>query len=324
MSTEAVSADPVSSGLAPPVTAVGVVVPARDEQERIAACLSSVRCALAALPEGVAVAVAVVLDRCTDATPERVAALLGDWPAAVALSVVADGTVGQAGRDAESRIQDVPRLLAPRRGAARARAAGSGVGALRDLGMRHVLERLDSHPRGGTWLLSTDADTTVPVDWVAAHLRLAAAGVHGVAGLADLAGAEHLAADALLRYRAIVDGGLHGDTHQHVYGANLGVRADAYLGVGGFPRNGVGEDHGLWRRLHGAGYALAQPVGIRVRTSARLRGRADDGLADLLRTLHHSDHHSDHHVGEHHLGDLHRGDRRLHDPHRGGHARGGA
>ena len=66
------------------------------------------------------------------------------------------------------------------------------------------------HPAAGTWLLSTDADTTVPPDWVRAHLQHAADGVHAVAGLADLAATDHLAAGALWRYRAIVEHGLHG------------------------------------------------------------------------------------------------------------------
>ena len=166
------------------------------------------------------------------------------------------------------------------------RPRGGGVGALRDLGLRALLDRLSGHPAAGIWLLSTDADTTVPADWARAHLRHAADGVHGVAGLADLTTTDHLAAAALSRYRTIVEHGMHGTAHRHVYGANLGVRADAYLAVGGFPRDGAGEDHGLWQRLTAAGYTLAQPVGIRVRTSARLRGRADSGLAGLLRSLH--------------------------------------
>ena len=213
-------------------------------------------------------AVAVVLDRCTDATPEQVASVVADWPQATILTV--------------------PPLRPPDVAAIRVLSGlrGSGVGALRDLGLRAVLDRLSGHPAAGTWLLSTDADTTVPPDWVRAHLRHAADGVHAVAGLADLAATDHLAAGALWRYRAIVEHGLHGVTHHHVYGANLGVRADAYLAVGGFPADGSGEDHGLWQRLAAAGYTLVQPVGIRVRTSARLRGRADGGLAGLLRALH--------------------------------------
>jgi hypothetical protein len=259
----------------PPVDAVGVVVPARDEQDRIDACLTSVRRALSALPDGVAVAVAVVLDRCRDATPDRVAALLDDWPEAVAVPVTG---VAVPLHRAVHGVTLLPR-----------RPRGTGVGALRDLGARDVLRRLAAHPAAGTWLLSTDADTTVPLDWAIEHLRLAADGAHAVAGMADLGGTEHLTADALLRYRAIVDRGLHGETHRHVYGANLGVRADAYLAVDGFPPDGAGEDHGLWRRLRAAGYTLAQPVGVRVRTSARLHGRADEGLAGLLRSLHRPD-----------------------------------
>jgi glycosyltransferase involved in cell wall biosynthesis len=253
MSTEPITAKTVR------ISAVGVVVPARDEEERIGRCLHSVRRALASLPRGVATALAVVLDRCSDDTPERVTALVANWPEALVVPVTAGSSV---------------------------RATGRGVGALRDLGLRHVLARLAAHPPAGTWLLSTDADTSVPADWALAHLRCAAAGAHAVAGLADLATSERLAADALMRYRAIVDDGLRGATHHHVYGANLGVRADAYLAGGGFPRDGAGEDHGLWRRLRAAGHTLAQPVGLRVQTSARLHGRAEGGLAHLLRTLH--------------------------------------
>ena len=269
--------EPVPEPSVGAVEAVGVVIPARDEQDRIGACLAGVRRALAALPDGVAVAVAVVLDRCRDATPDLVAALLADWPQAVAVPVTGEAAP--------------LRCVAPGVTALPRRPRGTGVGALRDLGVRRVLHRLAAHPAEGTWLLSTDADTTVPPDWALAHLRLAAGGAHAVAGMADLVGVEHLAADALRHYRAIVERGLHGDTHRHVYGANLGVRADAYLAVGGFPPDGPGEDHGLWRRLGVAGYSLAQPTGVRVRTSARLHGRADDGLAGLLRSLHRTEAH---------------------------------
>ena len=260
------------------ISAVGVVVPARDEQERIGACLTSLRRALAALPTSVEVALAVVLDRCTDATPERVAEVIADWPGAVAVTVRDPASTAYTDTRTDAAA-DVPVLPS--------RPRGAGVGALRDLGVSAVLNRLADHPGAGTWLLSTDADTVVPVDWALTHLRFADDGVHAVAGLADLIGVEHLAADALLRYRAIVRRGLHGASHRHVYGANLGVRADAYRAVGGFPVDGAGEDHGLWHRLGAAGYTLAQPVELRVRTSARLHGRADDGLAGLLRGLHH-------------------------------------
>lgn len=253
------------------IRAVGIVVPARDEEDAVVACLRSVRRAAdaAARRDGVATAVTVVLDRCADRTPERVAALLAGWPRAEVLVVRAVGS---------HRVADTaggPLAL-----------AGGGVGALRDLGARHVLGRLGGASPEDTWLLHTDADTVVPPGWVRHHLALARAGAGGVAGLADLdADAAGLSAPARERYAAVLARGLGVGTHDHVYGANLGVRADAYLAAGGFPVDGPGEDHGLWRRLADAGVPLERSRAVRVRTSARLRGRAAGGLADLLRSL---------------------------------------
>jgi hypothetical protein len=162
--------------------------------------------------------------------------------------------------------------------------AGSGVGAVRDLGVRLTLRRLRRHRPERIWLLNTDADTTVPADWALAHLDAARAGASGVAGLADLR-TPTLSAAAMRHYRDVIDAGLVGSGHRHVYGANLGVRADAYLAVGGFPTDGSGEDHGLWARLRLADYPVVSSATSRVTTSARLHGRAEGGLADLLRTL---------------------------------------
>jgi hypothetical protein len=304
------------------IAAVGVVVPARDEQERIGACLRSVRAAIDNLPHGIATAVTVVLDRCTDETPALVDELVRHWPAAAAVSIAASGVrrAVEATRPGPAdmrsgcrcRAGDAQQVLHPHGyclssmpspitgGAVDARrrsgcgdalvrqrhvVAGSGVGAVRDLGVRLTLERLRPQPLDATWLLHTDADTTVPPDWALAHLRYARAGACGVAGLADLSGGNRLSIAAQRQYHALVCDGLDGDRHMHVYGANLGVRADAYVAVGGFPTDGPGEDHGLWRRLDEAGYRLTCPTAVRVRTSARLRGRAAGGLADLLRTL---------------------------------------
>lgn len=255
------------------ITAVGVVIPAHDEEERIGACLRSVRRALERLPEEMATAVVVVLDRCSDRTPDRVEAAFEDWPGAVALRVAALG-----GRHSGASGPGPAHIV-----------AGSGVGALRDLGVEEAMELLQGHDANATWLLHTDADTTVPVEWALEHLRYAESGVCGVAGMAELAAIDELAPEARRRYRAIVRAGIHAtdrEQHRHVYGANLGVRADAYFAVGGFPADGVGEDHGLWKALTAAGFPLVQPTGVRVRTSSRLRGRATGGLADLLLTLH--------------------------------------
>jgi hypothetical protein len=157
-----------------------------------------------------------------------------------------------------------------------------------------LLARLASVPASRTWLLSTDADSTVPPSWVVNHLRFAESGSDAVAGTVGLDATGRLDPSVLRRYARVVDAGFEtagsgcGDAggHRHAYAANLGVRASAYLDVGGFPPVASGEDHALLHRLRRAGYWIARPTDLRVRTSARLDGRARGGLADLLGRLH--------------------------------------
>ncbi len=66
----------------------------------------------------------------------------------------------------------------------------------------------------------------------------------------------------------------------------MGVRADAYLDVGGWSDLKVSEDHCLWGRLRRRGWRLQSPTASVVLTSGRLQGRAQGGFADtLLREL---------------------------------------
>ncbi|WP_037078503.1 glycosyltransferase [Pseudonocardia spinosispora] len=236
------------------IDTIGVVIPAHNEEDRIGACLTSVRRSLVGLPSRIDTVVAVVLDRCTDRTPEVVRELIRGWPGA--------------------RTYPMSH-----------RAEDHGVGFVRNAGVRSLLCGLPGTDPRRVWLLNTDADTTVPAAWARDHLRYAEAGMHGVAGLADLADDAEIDAGALARYRGLVSDGMRGRTHTHVYAANLGVRADAYLGSGGFPVSGHGEDHRLWRAMTDAGLRLCQPIEPCVVTSARSSGRAPDGLADLLRSL---------------------------------------
>ena len=131
----------------------------------------------------------------------------------------------------------------------------------------------------GAWLLSTDADTVVPRTWVLDHLRYAHAGADVVAGMADLDDPTSLTPEVLGRYtRLLAVGG-------HAYAANLGVRAALFERIGGFPAVAVGEEHALLARARTAGGRVVHAADVRVRTSARTRGRAEGGLADLLRGL---------------------------------------
>ncbi|MCW0212075.1 MAG: glycosyltransferase family 2 protein [Pseudonocardia sp.] len=231
-----------------PIGAVGVVVPAHDEQERIGACLDAVAEALDALPDAVRTAVCVVLDRCTDGTAER----------------------------ARAALPQADHVLTRRR---------RTVGEVRNLGIGRLLDRLGDVPAERTWLLSTDADTVVPRSWALDHLRHADHGADAVAGPVDLDDPDALSPLALRRYLQVLEDGAAAG---HAYAANLGVRADPFLEVGGFPVVTHGEEHALLDRLRARGHRVVSPPEVRARTSSRRRGRAEGGLADLLDRLHES------------------------------------
>lgn len=250
---------------------VVVVVPAQDESARIATCLRSVRTSLArAVAAGAAdnVGVAVVGHRCSD------------------------DTLGRADRV----LAGLPHVLLPD-------ATSMTVGQVRALGVRAALDlmptragdspgsRRSSAPRD-VWILNTDADSIVPATWVTDVLAHAADGHQAVVGMARLLGADglypvaekpHSAARAA--YRRIIREGIHGRSHNHVYGANLAVRADAYSVVGGFPSVPVGEDRALLDALVAHGRPVVRPRDVVVSTSARRHGRAAGGLATLLGCL---------------------------------------
>ncbi len=227
------------------IEAVAVVVPARDEASMIGQCLLAVAAArLPVVRVGVRVVVMVVADSCRDATAD----------------------VARAG-GAHVHVT----------------LAGS-VGGARRAGCAAALRILGGAPRRGVWLATTDADSTVPVEWLSSQLAAAWAGYDAVAGLVRLAAAGSTRSVRRWeeRYAAARRAGwLHGRVH----GANLGVRADAYRRVGGFDAVSVHEDVRLVRRLQAAGHPVAWPDRPMVSTSSRLAGRAEHGVAGDLRRL---------------------------------------
>ncbi|MEZ5235178.1 MAG: glycosyltransferase family 2 protein [Acidimicrobiales bacterium] len=229
---------------------VAVVVPAHDEATLLPDALAAIQQACAQLPVSVARTVVVVADGCTDGS-ER-----------VAIDALRDGIGG---------IVAVTRRRC--------------VGAARRLGVAQALA-VRRAPLARTWIANTDADSIVPPGWLGEQLALAAAGCAAVAGTVRLidqeggdgdARAAGAARRAFARtYRANPDG-----SHDHVHGANLGVRADAYRAVGGWRPLATGEDRQLWRRLADQWPVLTTDR-IAVATSARLVGRAPAGFAAAL------------------------------------------
>ena len=159
------------------------------------------------LPADIATAVAVVLDRCSDRTPRRVAALIVDWPDAQRAGGRRLGRSSMRVRRAPEPAHIVAGsgdLGAARPGSARRLAACDRVRR------RHVAaqHRRRHHRPAGLGLERI---------WVRGRRRRTR-----VAGLADLTPAEPLAADARRATGRSSTTASDGATHHHVYGANLG------------------------------------------------------------------------------------------------------
>jgi cellulose synthase/poly-beta-1,6-N-acetylglucosamine synthase-like glycosyltransferase len=154
------------------------------------------------------------------------------------------------------------------------------AGSARRLGVETVLRHFRDKELSQIWLANTDADTLVTRDWISVQLQLADAGIAAVAGIVKLEEGGSLAAHEIYRttYLTSPDG-----THGHVHGANLALRADAYVDAGGWAHRALAEDHCLWGRLKRRGWRLSSPVSSVVVTSARLVGRARGGFADSLK-----------------------------------------
>ena len=131
------------------------------------------------------------------------------------------------------------------------------------------------------WLANTDADCEVPATWLLDQLALAQHGYAAVAGIIDVdCFAEHLPmveSRFRMTYQVNTDG-----THPHVHGANLGMRADAYLAAGGWNPLTTAEDHDLWRRLRACAVPHLSDARLQVLTSGRRAGRAPLGFAGAL------------------------------------------
>ncbi len=222
---------------------VAVVIPARDEGDRLALCLRAVRRAVRHAQQAVPlhVRVVVLLDSCTDESAQIVA-----------------------------RYREVTSV----------HAFFSNVGAARAAGVRWALDALRGDEEN-TWIATTDADSTVPVDWLTQHLAVANGGADVGLGAvvpvrSELTPAQRAAWDQTHPLGAAAG---------HVHGANLGVRASAYLAVGGFEPVAVHEDVRLVEALRDRGARVESLVGTPVVTSGRARGRAPHGYTTYLSGL---------------------------------------
>jgi cellulose synthase/poly-beta-1,6-N-acetylglucosamine synthase-like glycosyltransferase len=220
-----------------------VLIPARNEEELLPRCLTSVLHARGRLPAKVTCDIVVAVDTSTDRTACIAQSMLSGYGTVV---IVDAGIVGSA----------------------RAFAATIALDRYRG-------------PLPLCWFAHTDADCVVPEDWLLKQLVLAEEGIEAIAGTVSIDSFRDHSAEVEQRFHSSyliqADG-----RHSHVHGANLGIRADVYRRAGGWAQLATAEDHDLWNRLHVAGCTQVSTSTLQVITSGRRVGRAPHGFAEAL------------------------------------------
>ena len=237
-----------------PALQASVVVPARDEETLIEACLGAL-----ARQRGVAheeYEVLVVLDHCTDETEARARSLAERHP------------------NLRLHILDGP---------------GRGSGPARWVGMEAACARLLGLGRPGGLVCSTDADTVAAPDWLAAQLDAASRGAVAIGGRIELSDNGSLPENIVrwhtergrLRQKELRSAPGKAE-HWQFSGASLALTAAVYREVGGLePRSSLEDEH-LEQVLRQRDIPIERLLSVRVTTSARLVGRANRGLAHDL------------------------------------------
>lgn len=233
-----------------PIQALAIVIPARDEAAVVGNAVAAARAAMNAADAVFRVRTLLVLvaDACVDDTR------------GIALRVAAE----------ESRMRVVS-------------VDERSVGRARAIGVATALDELAHIPEQRVWLANTDADSEVPVDWCTVQLARANTGVDAVLGTVIPIDDGNGEVD-LVEWSRTYDAT---EGHDHIHGANLGVRAAAHRAVGGFAPVSHDEDVELVRALRAhSGLHVVSTASIPVRTSSRIRGRAPHGFAEYLATRH--------------------------------------
>jgi glycosyltransferase involved in cell wall biosynthesis len=241
--------------------AATVAIPAHNEKDHIAPCLT----ALARQDFGGCLDVVAFLNNCTDGTPDIVRRLVPSLP---------------------FRLHVLERRLEP---------SEANAGIARKLAM----EAAGAISSADGVVLTTDADSRVPPDWVSSHVAVIAGGADAVAGMVEMdpddaaalpfwLQAEEDRAQAFGTLLDEIDYLLDPDPvdpwprHTQHSGANIAIRADSLARVGGIPPISLGEDRALFAALRRADARIRHSREGVVTVSGRLVGRARGGMADTI------------------------------------------
>ncbi len=239
-----------------------ITIPARNEEDRIGACLTSIE-EEARNYDG-DVKVIVFANNCADQTASRAAHM-----------------ASRAAIDVHVHIQQFP---PHRSNAGCARAAAFALAA----SMANSAK---------TIIVSTDADSRPQPGWLAKISGAVSKGADAVAGVVEFEPGETANLRVLpVRRREAEYAGLQAQlvacldpldhdpfpNHIWAWGANLAVTLDAYRRVGGVPQVELAEDRAFVTRLEAFDCKVRHDPDVRVWTSTRTDGRAPGGLADLI------------------------------------------
>lgn len=233
---------------------IAIAVPVRNEAERLPSMLH----ALARQVSAPAFTLCLFFDGCDDGSMELAVDLASRLPYPIRIDHCQNGDP-------------------PNAGLARGRAVAIALAAAPD-GI----------------LLTTDADSAPAPDWIAANLA-ALPDADIVAGrILRGPGRSSRKQDRIEAYyhrlhalrRSIDPVAWEEDaTHHWTSGASLALRSATYRALGGFAPMANGEDAAFCDGAARAGYRVRRDARVIVRTSARRRGRADQGFAAGLAAL---------------------------------------
>jgi hypothetical protein len=178
-------------------------------------------------------------------------------------------------------------------------AAKAHVGWARRLAMEEAYRRFALLRHPGGIIATTDADTIVAPDWLAATIVEIQHGADAVGGRLMLSRREQLRLPDDLRrlavrhrrYERLTDclmAQLDPDAsdpwprHGDHGGASIAATAAAYRRAGGMPPLASSEDQAFYRAVKRSGGRFRHSLRVKVYTSARLQGRAAGGMAAAL------------------------------------------
>lgn len=177
--------------------------------------------------------------------------------------------------------------------------AQAHIGRVRRLLMDEACCRLEATGTEGGLILSTDSDTRVAPNWIAANRREIELGAEAVGGRVVVSGSDQALLDSNTRhfrnqdhvYRRLVswlesqlDPEEHDPWPRHHYhfGASLAVTPRTYKHAGKLPPRRCLEDVAFYQQMLRYDIKLRHSNSAKVYTSARLSGRTDFGLSRTL------------------------------------------